>query len=462
MEGISRIVRFIIDILRRDLIRLSSHFFMYRNLRARAVPNGYSERINHAASTPFSSCVNAYRDNFKLGQESASQMTIRYHDEIVVNMCGFNDSESITSEDESLYPITSCGGVLESLVIAMLCDRKFLDYNSTIAQYWPEFGIALSKTITVSMLMKHQARLWRIQSPFKSLDHAKTIFRNVSSLEQWVLRSLTVDTSISKNECAFHAITRGIIVDILVSRVCGVRFTDYLILHVLEPLGIVNKVVNGGNRASHNQVVCKPMLKRWYITHNMYKLLASPVLKTTRKLWNYSDEEFYYSHYTQSETAMIFDILTSNTTNQVMQLTETASVFPHKMVNNPAFRTLPVSSLGMLATSEALCAIANELAQGGGILLSKRGFNSAIACEHEPRYDRFSHERISFTRCGWSRDHLKPGWIGWGGLGGSAMLFSPDFNAAFVYLPTKMDLRTHCPNARRILDKLDEIVSVIQ
>ncbi len=87
-------------------------------------------------------------------------MTVLHKEEPVINLKGgFANKENEEHLDDHLIPVFSCSKVLESVVIAMLVDRKKLDYHAPIAAYWPEFAAEGKGTITVSTLMRHQAGL---------------------------------------------------------------------------------------------------------------------------------------------------------------------------------------------------------------------------------------------------------------------------------------------------------------
>lgn len=47
----------------------------------------------------------------------------------------------------------------ESLSIAMLVDRGYLDYDKPVVHYWPEFGAEGKDRITVKEVMRHEAGL---------------------------------------------------------------------------------------------------------------------------------------------------------------------------------------------------------------------------------------------------------------------------------------------------------------
>lgn len=45
------------------------------------------------------------------------------------------------------------------LCFAMIADRGLIDYDRTVADYWPEIAVHSKGEITVAMLLSHQAGL---------------------------------------------------------------------------------------------------------------------------------------------------------------------------------------------------------------------------------------------------------------------------------------------------------------
>merc|ERR1719201_35968 len=89
-----------------------------------------------------------------------------------------NTTSSSTSDSsygpDSLVNVFSSGKSLTSLVIAMLADRGHLRYDQRIVDIWPAFAFggdtthpdyAQKASITVAMLMRHEAGMPRLTGP---------------------------------------------------------------------------------------------------------------------------------------------------------------------------------------------------------------------------------------------------------------------------------------------------------
>jgi CubicO group peptidase (beta-lactamase class C family) len=64
-----------------------------------------------------------------------------------------------TYDGDSLQMIFSSGKSVEAIAVAMLVDRKLLDYDQKISHYWPEFAKNGKENITVADLMRHEGGL---------------------------------------------------------------------------------------------------------------------------------------------------------------------------------------------------------------------------------------------------------------------------------------------------------------
>ena len=59
---------------------------------------------------------------------------------------------------------------LNALVMAVLNDRKRLQYDAPVAQYWPEFGQRGKENITVSQALSHQSGVSTVETKRLSIQ----------------------------------------------------------------------------------------------------------------------------------------------------------------------------------------------------------------------------------------------------------------------------------------------------
>lgn len=84
--------------------------------------------------------------------DTGSQLCVYFKNEKIIDLW----TETDDYNDKSIQNVFSTTKVIFSLVIAMLVDRGFLDYETKISDFWPEFGINGKEDITVSMIMRHE------------------------------------------------------------------------------------------------------------------------------------------------------------------------------------------------------------------------------------------------------------------------------------------------------------------
>ena len=72
-------------------------------------------------------------------------------------------------------------------------------------------------------------------------------------------------------------------------------------------------------------------------------------------------------------------------------------------------------------------------------------------------------KRVSYTNCGWCLDRYSaagcPGWIGWGGMGGSVFVWNHELNASFAYIPTQMNARAHKSRGVRLMKAFQDCIA---
>ncbi|XP_038078941.1 beta-lactamase domain-containing protein 2-like [Patiria miniata] len=115
----------------------------------------------------FEPVAELFRENFKNGVEyptAGSALSVYYKGSKVVDIWGgYADSEAGRPWKEDTLTIAfSATKGMAALCMAVLVDRGHLDYNKTVASYWPEFAQNGKEKVTVRMLLNHQAGLSEI------------------------------------------------------------------------------------------------------------------------------------------------------------------------------------------------------------------------------------------------------------------------------------------------------------
>ena len=113
----------------------------------------------------------------------------------------------------------------------ILADRNQVDYNSTVAQYWPAFGCKGKEAITVRQALNHTAGIPQLPAG-----------TNVDSLSEWDGMCAAIAELQPLWEpgvkAAYHALTFGWIIGEVIRRVDGRSISEFAREELCEPLGI--------------------------------------------------------------------------------------------------------------------------------------------------------------------------------------------------------------------------------
>jgi len=405
---------------------------------------------------------NAFLRNYLEGRERGSQMTLTVDGKVVFDIRAGRDESCLF--DDGVVMVFSSTKVIESLVVAMLVDQGKLAYEDPIAKHWPEFGERFSSAVTVAQLMGHQAGLEQIHETITT-PQAQEIFASPQKQEEFVFRSLRIDERIKRGEShtRYHAVTRGIIVDLLCYKVDGRRGADFIQQEIVAKLdGPVDFSLGCPLQKQTNFVECEAAntllesaLEIVMHQTGIVKYLYYPdALPTDEEL-----ETHYRDFFLPEEVKMTLSLINRNgPTYKSLILVNDHRPGTHYLANSPEFRSLPLMSVTGISNSRSLAKIIAELACGGGKLLSPEGMAKALAHDQPVTCELF-HRKLTFTNAGWSCDRLGEEWVGWGGSGGSVTVFSPRFNASFSYIPTRLEGRAYKPNGLRILKEITKVLS---
>ena len=117
---------------------------------------------------------------------------------------------------------------MASTVIHRLADRGLIDYDTPVAEYWPEFGANGKADITVRDVMRHRAGLSHLNGVSKAelLDHQAMEERLAAAPVNRVLYG----------KPAYHALTYGWLMSGLARAVTGKGMRDLIREELAEPL----------------------------------------------------------------------------------------------------------------------------------------------------------------------------------------------------------------------------------
>lgn len=383
------------------------------------------EEVHGIVDPAFVSVLDELKRLYAIGHDSAAQVAIFHKGKLVVDAAsGFLDAEHTQRfEPHHLAAVFSCSKVVESLVIAMLVDRKLLSYDEPIARYWPEFGVNDKQRVTVRDLMMHRASLAVLSSLPFDID---TALAHVGTAQVDELLAASVQT-LRKNVTEYHSFTRGMFADALVRRVDPQRrgIGEFLRDEVLTKLStndrkvefyIGNLLDEHAKRVGHHR-----KSPTWtFLAHTLPQLL----LPASVSDWLFPDEMVRLSDF-EIQTSRKFlasvirwlfggeDTVVAAST-RLTHSNGTMFVGVADIANSERFRRLPLASASGVSNAYSMARIAAELSVGGGVLLSRDAFSAAA---HAPTtsFDEVLNANMTYTQAGWSRGRIKHGWMGWAG-----------------------------------------------
>ncbi len=116
--------------------------------------------------------------------------------------------------------------------IHMLASDGLIDYDQTVATYWPEFAQHGKEKITVRQLMSHQAGLYQVLG----------LIERPSDILDWdaMIEALAGARPLHEPGEAngYHAFNIGWLLGALIEKVSGQSFTEFLQTRLIEPLGV--------------------------------------------------------------------------------------------------------------------------------------------------------------------------------------------------------------------------------
>lgn len=109
----------------------------------------------------------AFAENFQQRHELGGACCAYYRGEKVVDLWGGvrNKNTGQPWEEDTMAIVYSATKGLAAMTMALAHSRGWLDFDRTVASYWPEFAQHGKEKITVRQLLAHQAGLFALDEP---------------------------------------------------------------------------------------------------------------------------------------------------------------------------------------------------------------------------------------------------------------------------------------------------------
>src|SRR5262245_22180171 len=171
--------------------------------------------------------------NFQERGEVGASVCVMWEGETVVDLWGGTarvDTGAPWQSDTLTHVWSSTKGAT-ALCAHILASRGLLDLDAPVVQYWPEFGQQGKNSITVAMLLAHQAGLPAVREPLPQ-----------GAFYDWDLMvgSLAAEAPFWEpgTRNGYHALTFGFLVGEVVRRVSGRSLGTFFRDEVAAPLGL--------------------------------------------------------------------------------------------------------------------------------------------------------------------------------------------------------------------------------
>ncbi len=132
---------------------------------------------------------------------------------------------------ETLFTVFSVSKGITATIVHQCAERGLLDYDTPIAAYWPEFGIAGKEGITVRQALAHTAGVPHLPTTIQAAD-----------LCDWagICQTIAAETPLWSpgTQTGYHALTYGWLLGEVVRRVTGKPIAELVQTEICAPLGI--------------------------------------------------------------------------------------------------------------------------------------------------------------------------------------------------------------------------------
>ena len=143
---------------------------------------------------------------------------------------GVADPESGTAwTGDTIANVFSSTKIFPALAIAQLVDAGALNYDDTVAKYWPEFAANGKEGVTIAHLVTHRSGVNAFEAPMEISDFGDW---------QGVIGRLEGQTPFCEpgEKSAYHALTYGHLIMEVVRRVTGLTPREYVQQRICGPV----------------------------------------------------------------------------------------------------------------------------------------------------------------------------------------------------------------------------------
>ncbi|KAJ3338117.1 hypothetical protein HDU93_009988 [Gonapodya sp. JEL0774] len=399
--------------------------------------------IGGTVSQGYESVREAFAQNFKDGEEVGASFAAFVGGECVVDLWGGYQDGTFKKPygPDNVNVIYSSGKAVASIVMLSLIDKGLIRWDQKISEVWPEFAQGGKENVTVAELMSHRGGVAWLDPPQRmTIDELADPAKSDVKLAAQPHNHDGVTTK------TYHAITRGWYLNAIARRVDPKHRTIGALLReeICPPLGI-DVFVGMTPEAEKKYVTLTPypvhkILKRAFLpswTHNhppleswILSMMSGPTVETpgTKSLVlsgpivPKGQDAFRMKEFLRCESPSASTLSNGRALATLGALMAAGGTFKgYTHIKNPATLKEAYSHAETVATT--------DIVTGFSIHYTKAGF-AHVEGRKVPDFD------IDPVPSDWHRPGVD--WYGWGGYGGSLIMWCPSLNISVGYVPSAL------------------------
>jgi CubicO group peptidase (beta-lactamase class C family) len=193
----------------------------------------------------FSAVASAFRRQLH-GYTGGGAVCVYHRGKCVVDLWGGSrDRAGNPWLSDTMSPSFSTTKGVAATLCHIMVDRRLVDYDDLVADYWPEFAQAGKGAITIRHVLSHQSGLYHIR---QMIDHADRMLDwgyMVRAIER------TSPVHAPGERTGYHGLTFGYLVGEILQRVTGKSFSELVQEEIVDPLELDGLYVGAPAHALH-------------------------------------------------------------------------------------------------------------------------------------------------------------------------------------------------------------------
>ena len=336
------------------------------------------------------------------GHEEGVQLAVYHRGQLIVDITrGTRDATGTPLRPNDMTLVWSTSKGITATAMHILAERRLIEYDDAIADYWPAFASHSKGNITIRHLMSHTAGVYEVP---KAAAPDYTVMRDYERICAIMADMQPIHPPAQQH--VYHALTYGWPLAKVAEAVTQMPFGTFMQQAICTPLGISDLFM--GVPANRTGDVVR---------------------------------------------------LTHDATPEVLANPDNPLPDPTVMANDPAILATCIPAANMVATARAVARVYASLIGNGvdGVrLLPAHRVANATRAQYWARTDNPERPEAGYA-LGWELGRANPLYgsrdtaFGHCGYGGPTGFADPEFEMAFAMTKTRMTLMPNVPSLKNIL-----------